>query len=371
MKRTSVCIISLGIIGTANAQVGPNYTYDWRTIDSSRQLALQTVNDRGDVFGFYQNSNGTQDAFMYNGTGGFQNFALTNDDIVFSKLTSSGSVYSKNTAATQQLFDAGGIYRTTLGGTKSQIDLTNGGTLTLGQYIQNMEVGDDDRVMFDSGGHRYVWSPISGTMDLGVGSSQNYHLGINGSIYFIDAGTTITKIAADGTQTTINRPSATASFGFILGFEELASGTQKFSFLNPGSTTYLTDYVIPADGTKPAYAVQNYRNNISGTGGGSRIIGLNQNGYSAIAANQPGSYFENPGLYDITNGIGTTFSGLPISALDGSSDYLIGTAFLPGSNTPTYVLGRYTGTPSAVPEPASLAVLGLGALALLRRRKRA
>ena len=161
MKTFLICALGLALVGSVNAQIASNFSFDWQTIESTRQLDLRNINDRGDVFGYYVNPSGPKTGFIYNPNSGFQDIAITDGVEVISKLTSSGSVYSYGQSATEQA-----IFRTKIGGTETRIDLTNGGTISFNGPIGNVNIGDDDRMLFsDSIGRAYLWTAESGTKD--------------------------------------------------------------------------------------------------------------------------------------------------------------------------------------------------------------
>ncbi|RYG42642.1 PEP-CTERM sorting domain-containing protein [bacterium] len=165
----------------------------------------------------------------------------------------------------------------------------------------------------------------------------------------------------------------TTSYGTLVGYTTTTGGagfnaTPIANGITPGATAFAPE---------SAGALTNSRNaGASNTVGGVRTYGVN-NESALIAGTFPSADATPRRLYDITLNVGDLAIGTvrPISmeADSSSQTFTNFVTTLNGSTTnylypnSRYVANLVVGSP--VPEPASLAALGLGALALLRRRR--
>ncbi|MBS1701469.1 MAG: PEP-CTERM sorting domain-containing protein [Armatimonadetes bacterium] len=364
--------IALGLVATAavNAQTASNYSFDIHTLRTDRALKFKSLNDSGDVTGFYHETTGVEKGFVYNPSTGFQDIALGNNDVMFGNFTSGGYVYSQNKGSSGNADPNSGIYRTSVGGTKTLLDLTNGGTLSLGTTITNTVLADDDRVSFWSGGHYYVWSQATGTQQLADGYVVSF--GPSGSM-FLKTSLGIEKVDSGGNHSIVDPPSGSDQYGTFVGYKELASGTKQYTFTSPYTGTQ-TELVVPVGG----YASNIFRHGSSvGDFGityywGDHVLAINDNGLAITGNNAGGEPYRlnNPMLYDVKNdATGTVYHDTFLDAQFASTGYIVGISNYEASTGFETVYGTYTGFAEPLPEPASFAILGVGCLALMRRKK--
>lgn len=225
--------------------------------------------------------------------------------------------------------------------------------------------------------------PLLALMALGLGAASQAQTQIV-SFYFNVAGSTATS--QPGTITVQPNSSVTlsvylsttnvgqtTSYGTLLGYTTTAgnagtSATPVANGITAGATTFAPE---------SASALTNSRNaGASNTVGGVRSYGVN-NEAGLITGFFPSADATPRRLYDVVLNVGNLAIGTvrPIS-LETDPTSVTNTSFvttMTGNTTnyrypaSRYVANLVVGSP--VPEPATMAALGLGALALLRRRR--
>jgi PEP-CTERM motif len=348
--------------------------FNFHEVVSDKQFDWRSVNSNGDaVAAVYTNTGniGSTSIAVYNSALGFQNTVLTDLDQIIGKYSTGGYLYSTDNST----YPMTAIYRTKVGGAKSAIDFTNGGQLQIGPTIERAYSFENDKIIFSDTSHTYLWSEAQGTRVLGNQNLSTQGFTNDGSVV-INSGPGIFKLAADGTQTPIFIPAEAYALGTPTSYSETPSGTKRYSGfkmnnIQGGFSTLIYDYIVPSGASSP-FVVVGQSLNVNGqtTYLGQYTLGMNDNGL-AVTKDWATGLLDNQTGFDIVDRNGVLRSGYQIYGYDASSNYIVGSVGNSNLGAFTQVIGTYSGTPTTVPEPANLAVLGLGAIALLRRRRHA
>lgn len=179
-----------------------------------------------------------------------------------------------------------------------------------------------------------VYSNIPATGTTGLGGGYGY-----------TTTTTYQALAFDDYTMGVNTPVLMSSIRWVGG--ATVSGAQfTFSFFD-ASQTYVGGFTYAPSTT--GYTV--------------RAVDV-----SILNQIIPSSGFFQIGVSSATAGSAAIFAGTTANSV-GSSSTSVGS--FSGMTTPSNIAFEINGTPQAVPEPSAFAALGLGAVAMLRRRKRA
>ncbi|MBS1725464.1 MAG: PEP-CTERM sorting domain-containing protein [Armatimonadetes bacterium] len=347
-------------------------SFKFTEIVSDDPFAMSSVNDRGDVVGVLTHADGTKTGTVYNSATGFHNLGITDNDWIDGKLTQSGSVYSR----LYSNFGQGPYYRTSLDGTRTQIDFTNGGAISFHGQMQAPLVSDDDRLVLNDDTDFYIWTPTTGTTYFapksGPGISNIFGFGNNGTLLANGPGK-ILRVYGDGTTSDITFPSGALAQGQTeIQYAETPSGSAVYEMLSlqnyggGASSWFNRDYVVPSSGAAP-YVVSReayYASaNASAVNSGEIILGLTDDGYAA--RRDADGYLTNLPSYSVLDRNNILDSGISVKGQSASMGWVIGRGTGSGLGTNVNIIGQY----GMVPEPASFAILGLGTAALLVRRK--
>jgi len=333
----SLAFLTLSLAATA-AYAG----YDFVTIDApgAQRTFLLDINNGGNFTGYTSNDSPvspvgyTTDAFTghYDGTG----FGYISRPGTFSNgasgINSNGdisgvSIFLDPVAGT---FTGKGFMRTA-GGTFTDIDPSQGGITSA--YSEAVDLNDNGSAV----GFFMATQP---TLDeISTGSSSHGFVLKNGVYSQVD------HAGGFGTQLYSVNNAGTASGRYL---DALGN---SHGFLYDTNTSAFTDYTIPGFDSV-------------------ELGGLNSNGDFIAIGYQPSPFGVIPMSFLHTSTGFTPFAmpGALATVAYGLNDsgQVVGLYV-----APDFTYHGFTATPQAVPEPATFAALGLGAVALLRKRKRA
>jgi hypothetical protein len=196
--------------------------------------------------------------------------------------------------------------------------------------------GHSMNVVLDGTGFGIDWNPLTGQMQVGTNLRQSFHSNTSG-VVTLDPD--LAYAAGD--------PHA----GELPSVTDLAYSN---SFPGAGSTTLygldnLTGSLVTVDSVSGAVHTVG---SLSGGGGPSGFTGAN--GFEIKGANTAYAALQLP-----------TSPGSTLFSIDLATGHASQLGQIGGGGSNDLIIGI-----AAVPEPASLAILGIGALALMRRRKR-
>lgn len=357
----------LTAFGLASAQ-----TWQIQALDSfgyNGGAIASGINDSGQVVGYAYDDNGNSHPLIWsNGTTQELASISSNQSGEAYKINSSGQVvgYSK-------LQD--GSWRATIwnGGTPTNIG-TVGGPSSFAMNINDSGVVAGSSYWGSQGGsHAFTWTAQGGFVDYGSFNStdRNYYAGFNGinnSGFLVGTGYrlfspyhaiwatagqgSITDLAVSG-QFSHSMANAVNDAGVAVGYSNNGSGDEHAAiFTAPGQFT-----------------------NIDTLGfGGSRAFDINESGWIVGDAfgDVEGNFVHRAFLYRNGEMVDLT-TLIPSDGIQGWSELVVAN----GINEQGQIVGwgTFNGAQTAfvmtpVPEPATMAVLGLGAIALIRRRRR-
>lgn len=391
--------IALAMVGTSVAGAAVNYT----VTNISTKVAGVSTNDYGSTS---LSSDGSQVAGLTTAKNPFLYVAGTGASTVLTSVTAttvavnnSGTLVSGNTSATTpNAIYQGGITTTVATSAISNQNATGAGAnfvsftginnagVTSGNIQYNVSGGGSPR------NEGVAYSIPSGTgQDVGSSFSDQLATQIRGNILYSvnDSGVGAGFGPANGTTTPqvayIATPNGTGGYGYTnLGLKLAPLATSSFgvlptyvgidshgdvagTFTVPGTDGFLYDasgtaYKIEASGSLSGYATN--INGLAYVNGVATVVGV----ASARRVDDVAVvYTESAGYQTLASYIGasatgyTLYSGLSIS--DNGS-------ILASGKDPTGVAGLFLFAAPAVPEPTSMAVLGLGCVAAMRRTRR-
>lgn len=234
-------------------------------------------------------------------------------------------------------------------------------------------------------------------IDVRPSNGQLYALGQSGGLFTIDtASGAATRVAGPGVPLGGGSPDVGVAFNPVPDAIRVVTATDLNLRVNPTTGVTVTDGTLayaPGDanaGTNPAVTAAAYTNQVPGTVTATMLYGIDAATGSLVLQNPPNNgtlaTIGSLGLNFLASGIGFDIDGLSGQALaslttstgaNGLYSINLGTgaaSFLGGfgaAGVSDIAFGRIG--PVAVPEPASLALFGIGLLgmAIARQRRRA
>lgn len=369
--------------GLAALGFGQSQVFNFQSYDVNSAFSGTSVNRNGVVMGmFFDSALGSAYQTTWSASQGFRIVTTQAGDNYQSKITDGGNVYGDS---------AGKIIGWNASGGRSVIL----GDASMSYSL--VSASDNDRLLVKgidgAGTHYFTYSSGSGLQTVNPLSASFTPVQVNmdGSVYGMVPGgssggfglpsTVFAKLNSDGSYTADPR-----SHGNYSGTAPMGSGTvnnqEAMSFLPngnvlvttrnttvvPGETLDGSNYhVYLADGSDYDYGITTETLHIGTFTSGSKLAALLGDGAS-LGTDQNGASIK---IFSSTKPAGVDFgannlapgSAVPYQILFGNESVVVGQAFDANGNRQLLIAKV-----GSVPEPASLAVLGLGAIALLRRR---
>lgn len=339
---------------------------------------------------------------------GFYGYSVNNSGAILGNYYGTTEIWTQQYGLTQVTKDFGDNYLTTISDSGRVYGDNNGKVIRFDPFGGRQVIMDDPSYRFSvvnsndrdsllvrgynptTGGSKYFVYDLTGVRELNLPTSGGFtptHVNWDGSVIgTLPGGTSpvgtpgfsVVKLNPDGTTGSIPHAQTNwvaSNFSYTQSFKFLPNGTMmvadihRSSSASAGTENTMSTVYLP-DGT----SYQMYAQNNSGysyfVAGSTPTVVLNDG--NTIARDVSPSFGIRKMVYNAANPNGFVMDASNFAPGSFVPDYiqtgtaeglLLGDAMVDGHHV-TYM------TVSTVPEPASLAVLGLGALALLRRRKK-
>ncbi len=352
----SVSLLAFGLAALSASAAGTNYHVTDIGSFGGQSVTATSINNAGQVVGYGQDASHHIKSYIYQG-GVMTNMGSlsTTQDIYAMQINESGTAAGYGYVP----FAQGQIHAFTYaGGTKTQLSGTGtrSGAVALndnGQVLGTLQVGAGPN-------QTVVWTSGVATVQAGLSGTAN---GINNAgqiagyrstgggfgAYVYSAGVTSNIPTLGGTS---NVTAAINNAGQVVGQSTLAGNTNTHAFLYSGGVAKDLGALNPTDFS--------YANGLNEFG---KVVGTSSTQAGVYSA----FYYDGTSMINLNQHLDASSVGWTLSEATSINDLgqIVGYGMI-GGQQHAFLL-----TPLAAPEPGTFAALGLGALVVLKRRRKA